>query len=166
MELTYRTPLPEEAPLVWSMLNALDRETRYMLYEPGERRPDYSLVEQRILRAQKDDFFCCAWAGKEPVACVSADRGMARRIRHSAYVVAGVREKWRHQGIGTELFRRMEAWARGHGVTRLELTVVAENDAAIGLYEKNGFEREGVKQQSILLDGEYKDELYMAKLLG
>ena len=32
------------------------------------------------------------------------------------------------------------------------------------LYEKNGFEIEGIKKKSMLVDGVYVDEFYMAKL--
>jgi len=38
------------------------------------------------------------------------------------------------------------------------------NVVAKHLYEKNRFEIEGIKKRSMLVDGEYVDEFYMAKL--
>ena len=38
------------------------------------------------------------------------------------------------------------------------------NVIAKHLYEKNGFEIEGIKKKSMLVDGVYVDEFYMAKL--
>ena len=48
--------------------------------------------------------------------------------------------------------------------SRLELTVICENSVAKHLYEKNGFEIEGIKRKSVLVDGKYLDEFYMAKI--
>ncbi|WP_331666591.1 GNAT family N-acetyltransferase [Lacrimispora sp.] len=56
-------------------------------------------------------------------------------------------------------------WADEKGVSRLELTVMCINDAARHLYEKNGFVVEGIKKNSMVVDGTYVDEYYMAKLL-
>ncbi len=48
---------------------------------------------------------------------------------------------------------------------RIELTVMTHNEAGIALYRRQSFEIEGVKKQSLLMDGQYVDEYYMAKLL-
>lgn len=39
------------------------------------------------------------------------------------------------------------------------------NTVAKNLYEKNGFVVEGIKKNSMIVDGEYIDEFYMAKFL-
>ena len=83
----------------------------------------------------------------------------------SAYIVTGVRKSYRRKGIGRELFHQLEVWARENQVTRLELTVMCTNSIAKHLYEKNGFMVEGVKRNSMCVNGKYIDELYMAKLL-
>ena len=95
---------------------------------------------------------------------ISAQRGRLNRIAHSAYIVVGILAEHRGRGIGTEFFRRLDAWAEQENVTRLELTVICENEAAIRLYTKSGFRTEGVKHNSVCLDGRYLDEYYMAKL--
>jgi RimJ/RimL family protein N-acetyltransferase len=59
----------------------------------------------------------------------------------------------------------LEAWARANGLHRLELTVQVHNRRAIALYEKCGFEREGVKRHSLNIEGTFIDELYMSKLI-
>jgi RimJ/RimL family protein N-acetyltransferase len=51
------------------------------------------------------------------------------------------------------------------GIQRLELTVRVDNAAAIHLYQRMGYEIEGTKRRSLLVDGEFVDELYMARLL-
>ena len=63
-------------------------------------------------------------------------------------------------------FEKMVAWAKEQGVKRLELTVICENARAKHLYEKMGFEIEGTKKKSVLVDGAYLDEYYMAKIFS
>ena len=55
----------------------------------------------------------------------------------------------------------MDIWAEEKKVSRLELTVICENSVAKHLYEKNGFE---IERKSVLVDGKYLDEFYMAKI--
>lgn len=51
---------------------------------------------------------------------------------------------WRGRGVGTALLRSGIQWARGAGAHKVALQVWPHNDAAIGLYEKFGFQREGL----------------------
>ena len=62
-------------------------------------------------------------------------------------------------------FNRRRLGQKKAGVTRLELTVECHNEAARRLYQKSGFQIEGVRQKSMLVDGRFIDEYYMAKLL-
>ncbi len=56
--------------------------------------------------------------------------------------------------------------ARERRLHRVELTVVADNHRAIRLYEKVGFQREGLKRENYLgEDGKYHDEIIMGILL-
>jgi len=103
--------------------------------------------------------------GGEIVGFISAQRGSLNRVKHTAYIVVGIRREFQGKGIGKEFFKRLGIWAKDKGVTRLELTVMCPNTIAKNLYEKNGFVVEGIKKNSMIVDGEYVDEFYMAKLL-
>ncbi|MDD6877479.1 MAG: GNAT family protein, partial [Clostridiaceae bacterium] len=98
------------------------------------------------------------------VGYISAQRGRLHRIAHSAYIVTGILKDYRGKGIGTEFFRRLNAWAEDKNITRLELTVICRNEAAKHLYTKSGFEIEGIRRKSVCVDGEYLEEYYMAKV--
>ena len=60
----------------------------------------------------------------------------------------------------------LEKWATDHKIHRLELTVMSHNERAVNLYQKMGFKIEGIKQDSLLVNDEYVDEYYMAKILN
>ena len=52
----------------------------------------------------------------------------------------------RRRGIGTALLEQAVAWAREHGIDKLELHVFPHNEPAIKLYERFGFEHEGLRR--------------------
>lgn len=162
--MEYRNLSIEDAERFWALMDRLDHETKYMLYEPGERTRDLSQVRSVIRDSQRDDFLLAAETEHRLVGYISAQRGRQRRIAHTAYIVVGVLRDYRGQGIGTEFFKRLDAWAGQTHITRLELTVICENEAALRLYTKSGFQIEGVRRNSIFADGRYLDEYYMAKL--
>jgi RimJ/RimL family protein N-acetyltransferase len=134
---------------------ALDRETPFMMMEPGERRVRRS-GNGVILVAEEDGAL---------VGYLEVQGGAFRRNRHVGEIVVGMRGAYRGRGIGTRLFESAERWAAEHGLRRLELTVMTHNAAAIALYQKMGFAIEGTRRSSLLVDGSFVDEYYMAKLL-
>lgn len=163
--MNYRFLLPSEAESFWELMNRLDYETKYMLYESGERVKNLTRVESVIqAAAEGDDFLLAAEENGQLVGYISAQKGGLKRIAHTAYIVVGILRHYRGRGIGTEFFKRLDTWAEEKQVTRLELTVICENEAAKHLYEKSGFVVEGIKRNSVFLDGKYMDEFYMAKL--
>ena len=54
-----------------------------------------------------------------------------------------VRKDWRGRGVGTKLVQAAIDYARRHDAFKISLEVWPHNAAAIALYEKFGFEREG-----------------------
>ena len=160
-------PIEEnDAESLWQMMSALDAETKYMMYETKERMKNIDRIKSTIKEAVTgNNLFLVAEADHEIVGYISAQKGILRRVKHSAYIVVGIRAAYQRQGIGTSFFKQLDKWADEKGVTRFELTVMCINDAARRLYEKNGFVVEGIKKNSMVVDGTYVDEYYMAKLL-
>ena len=151
-----------EARAYFECLKSIDQETKFMMFEPDERQYDENLITSYL--SNKDDLFVGAFNEHEIVGFLSAKRGTFRRIRHSAYIVIGIRRSFQGQGIGTKLLDKLDEWARKNQVKRLELTVEVSNTPAINLYEKQGFSIEGIKRKTMLVDGEFVDEYMMAKL--
>lgn len=68
----------------------------------------------------------------------------------------------RHLGIGAKLMRAALAKARTKGMSRIELTVRADNANAQRLYESFGFVTEGVNRRAVRVEGQFYDTLAMA----
>src|SRR5574341_634152 len=57
----------------------------------------------------------------------------------------GIGERYRGQGVGRDLMARAEAWGRARGANAAGLTVWTFNQAAIGFYERLGYESELIR---------------------
>jgi len=88
------------------------------------------------------------------------------RRRHVGTIAICVHGDWQGKGVGGAMMRAIldlaDNWLN---LTRLELEVYADNEAAIRLYERFGFEVEGTLRQHAFRDGEYVDSKVMGRLL-
>jgi RimJ/RimL family protein N-acetyltransferase len=122
--------------------------------------------ERRYLRAVRrhpDAVVIVAELPEGIVGRLSLARDTHPSSRHVADLGLMVAATHRRRGIGLALLEAAEAWARRSGVRKLELHVFPHNDAAIRLYEKAGYVREGLREQHYLRAGNYVDAILMAK---
>ena len=145
----------------------VEGSSEYMLWEAGERmiQPEQQRKMIESIEESGNSTIFVAENDNVLVGYLMAIGGNARRRKHSAYIVIGIVEDYRGQGVGRKLFNELEQWASNHNIQRLELTVVTRNEAGLALYKKIGFEIEGTKKHSLFIDGEFVDEFYMSKLL-
>jgi RimJ/RimL family protein N-acetyltransferase len=89
------------------------------------------------------------------------------RRRGTADLLIYLHQDFHGVGLGSAMLARLLELARRDGLHRLNLDVVAENKAAVRLYEKFGFKIEGAKKEAYLgEDGRYHDEFVMGLILG
>jgi len=107
-----------------------------------------------------------AVAGGKVVGAIFLTRFENRRA-HAGSIGMGVHDAYAGKGVGTALMGAVVDLAdRWLNLKRLELQVWADNAPAIALYEKFGFEREGLLRAEGFRDGVYADSLAMARLRG
>ncbi len=157
----------EDAQSVLSLMYQLDRESKFMLLEPEERT---TTLEQQIqiihsFNDSQNKVMYVITSNEKALGFITGIGNTANRNKHCMYLVIGLVQAISGQGFGKKLINNLEDWAISHGYSRLELTVMQHNERAKRLYESCGFKVEGLKQNSLVIDGKYVDELYMAKLL-
>ena len=116
----------------------------------------------RSLRRSRDAAVFVAEAPEGIVGRLSVGRDPHPASSHVADLGLMVAKSHRRRGIGRALLERTVEWARGTGVTKLELHVFPYNEAAIRLYESFGFRREGLRERHYRRDGELVDAVLMA----
>ena len=87
------------------------------------------------------------------------------RVRHSGGMGIMIHKDYQNMGVGTALMEALldvaDNWLM---LIRVELTVFEDNKRAIHLYEKFGFEKEGLKRLAGIRNGKYENEYLMARI--
>ncbi|UWP69062.1 GNAT family N-acetyltransferase [Subdoligranulum variabile] len=87
--------------------------------------------------------------------------------RSAEYGIFIGEESARGKGFGTETARLFTDFGfTTLGLHRISLRLLAENLPARRSYEKAGFVLEGICRDMVVLDGQYRDVVFMAKLAG
>ena len=87
------------------------------------------------------------------------------RRKHVGTFGISVHDDYQGQGVGGALMQAcLDLADNWLNLERLELEVYADNDAAIHLYERFGFEREGLMRKHAFRDGAYVDSIVMGRL--
>lgn len=148
------------------LLDELDQETTFLLWEPGERPVQVEELRDRLASVDHSSRICLVAACDDRlVGFLVGLRGPVRRTRHRADFTMAVLDGYRRRSIGSGLLHKLEAWAVENEISRLELTVMAHNHRARTLYERSGFMLEGNKRGAIRVADELIDECVMGKLL-
>ncbi|WP_205028027.1 GNAT family N-acetyltransferase [Oleisolibacter albus] len=148
----------------WQQIEAMTQQPRFLhntLRLPF-RNPEEA--RRRLEAVKPEDTAIVAELDGLVVGAADLTRGRGRRA-HSAVLGIGVHDGHQGQGIGTALLRTLvdaaDLWL---GLHRIELTVFADNAAAIALYRRFGFTEEGRLRDYALRAGGYADCLAMARL--
>ena len=162
MSVVIRSARPEDAPALVELGAAVGSEDGgWLLSSDGWRS---AADERRYLRALKryaDAAVYVAVDGEDVVGRLSLARDPNPASRHVADLGLMVAASHRRRGIGRALLEQAVQWARAADVRKLELHVFPWNEAAIVLYERFGFEREGLRRGHYNRGGEDLDAILM-----
>lgn len=138
LNIVYREPEVEDAKKIVDFYNYVGGETTYLSFEKDE----YPMDEE----AQKGDII----STKE----------------HPASIMILAMDGDEIAGIGSEIIRQLIDFCKGNGITtRIQLDTRKDNEVAVKLYEKFGFEIEGCLKNTTLLNGVYYDLYVMGLML-
>lgn len=120
---------------------------------------------EELARPRDDNIPLVACVRDEVVGHLALSVYMSPRRRHSGHFGIAVRDDWRGKGVGTALMEACVDLADNWlNLTRLDLRVYVDNEPAISLYKRFGFEIEGTHRRFAYRDGEYVDAHIMARL--
>ncbi len=127
--------------------------------------PSIAQWEERMKSSAAKDYVLVAVVGAEVIGHAGLHTSTNARRAHVLSVGMAVREEWQRRGVGTRLMQASidlaDNWV---GALRLELTVFCDNEGAMALYRKFGFDIEGTHRAYALREGKWVDCYAMARL--
>jgi len=128
--------------------------------------PSEEKWKERLAKQGDHDYGLVACVEGEIAGMVSLHAGpYSPRRAHVAHLGMAVHDKWTGKGVGMALMKAaIELADKWLNLSRLELTVYTDNEPALRLYKKLGFEIEGTHRKYAFRDGAYVDAYTMARV--
>ncbi len=161
MEITIRTADPSDAEAILKCYTAplAARNTLQIPYRSLES------VREQLTKSGEGDHLLVAEIVGEVVGVIGLHTSSRPRVNHKAEVGMMVHDDWQGKGVGAALMRAViELADKWLNLTRIELTVFTDNESAIALYRKFGFEIEGTLRKYAFRDGEFVDAFAMGRI--
>lgn len=162
-QVTVRHATPEDAAVLTRIYS--QPETQAGTLHLPHQSP--SLWQERLANPRPHVTMLVACIDGQVVGQLTLEVMAVARRRHCATIGMGVDPAFHRRGVGKALMAAMvdlcDNWLQ---VTRIELTVFADNYQAMGLYQQFGFEIEGTARGFAVRDGQMIDTHYMARLKG
>jgi RimJ/RimL family protein N-acetyltransferase len=158
-----RVAEPGDAPALVELANAVGAEPEGWLITTTNWRS--TADERRYLKSIRRYPHAAVFVAEAPegiVGRLSVGRDPHPASHHVADLGLMVARSHRRRGVGSALLEAAVEWARSRGVHKLELHVFPHNEAAIRLYERFGFEREGYRKRHYRRPDGYVDAILMA----
>jgi putative acetyltransferase len=158
-DVTIRPVSVEDAEPIWRITQQQD-VIETILALPSDRLEQR---RERLVSLGPDEHWFVAETNGRVIGLAGLTVGTGR-LRHSGHVFLFVAREHHGKGVGTRLLETLlDVADRWLLLRRVELTVVADNERAWRLYERLGFEKEGLRKLSVIAQGEIKDEWLMAR---
>lgn len=161
MDITIRKAEPSDAEAIWKCFTApmVVRNTLQLPYRGLES------VRDLLTRNAEGIYGLVAIIDGEVVGMITLQAFSRPRINHTGEIGMMVRDDWQGKGVGTSMMRAIIDLAdRWLNLGRIELKVYTDNEPAIALYRKFGFEIEGTLRKHAFRDGEFVDSYVMARI--
>ena len=127
--------------------------------------PSVALWESRLGDLPKGVYSLVADVEEEVVGQIGLHVDPNPRRKHVAGFGMAVKDSFQGRGVGGELLSAAidlaENWLN---IQRLELTVYTDNEPAIALYKKHGFQTEGESSKFAFRNGEFVSVYHMARV--
>ncbi|WP_342513823.1 GNAT family N-acetyltransferase [Sporosarcina sp. FSL K6-1522] len=144
--------------------NIVGGETDFLSFGGNEFSREVEEYQAFIATTQQEQnsIILLATLHDEIIGIASITSSQKDRTKHVGTLGIVVSERFTGQGLGRVLMEQLIEWAASNGVTnKISLVTREDNLLAIELYEKLGFEKEGLILKDSFIHGVYYNTLVM-----
>ncbi|MFC4306012.1 GNAT family N-acetyltransferase [Cohnella boryungensis] len=166
MRYRIRSAVNKDAEALSKIRLQIDGETENLDREKGEAFIDPLGFEQMVTSDtdNKNHLFLVAEVQDRLVGFSRCEGNPLNRLSHKVEFGVGVLKDYWGYRIGKNLLKESIHWAASNDIKKMTLNVLETNENAIKLYEKMGFEIEGLlKKDKRLSDGKYYNTIIMGR---
>ena len=166
--IVLRSPAEADAQGMIDMMLGCYAETEFLSCTPEEFQvsvQDEISFMKRFEMSERECMISAFVDGKLVGNASVRQVGGVKRVRHRANLGISVLKDYWGRGIGSMLMDAAIQTAQSAGYAQIELQVAADNERAIRLYERFGFETYGRCPRALKREGSYADELEMVRIL-
>lgn len=161
--ITIRHLEPADIPQVHALYSEPDAyaDTLQLPFQP------VAAWEEKLACSRPGVVCLVALRGGEVVGQLGLEVFQSPRRRHVATFGMGVKASARGTGVGTALVAAtIDICEKWMNVSRIQIEVYTDNEAAISLYKKHGFAIEGTCRNYAFRNGQYVSAHVMARVVA
>lgn len=157
----------EDVQLVLDYMDKIHLQTTNLMREPEEWtmtfEEEYKFI-QNVIQSDSQEFIIAVLDG---VVISSSGFGgkTLKRVKHRVSLGISILTKYRGLGLGTIIMNQLIEKAKLLGKTKIDLEVREDNLNAIKLYEKVGFEHEGIIKDGFFVNNKFVNLVVMGLVL-
>ena len=163
-DVTIKDAMKKDAQQIIDFYNVVGGETDFLSFGANEFKRDVEEYQEVIESTQleQNSILLLATLNDEIIGIASITSSQKGRTKHVGTLGIVISERFTGQGLGRKMMELLIQWATSNGITtKISLVTREDNTLAIELYEKLGFEKEGLIKKDSLIHGVYYNTLVM-----
>lgn len=159
-----RSPIKEDAQAMIDYLNIIGGESDFITFGKNEFSMSVEAEQDYIERINSMDNSknVLIIIEDEIVGIASITSVQKERMKHNGTLGISIRKKYWGIGLGSEIMTYLIDWSKSNKITKkINLLVREDNIRGVKLYEKFGFEKEGLLKKDICVNGVYYNTIAM-----
>lgn len=167
-ELVIRKAIIQDAEKIIQYKIIVGGESDYLTF--GEDEVVINIENEKLsiesINNRNNSILAVALIDGEIAGSIVFRGGERSRVRHVGEMGITVRKSYWGLGIGSILLDFLIKWAKETDIVKkINLRVRVDNESAIKLYEKYGFEKEGILTRDFYINGKFYDSMNMGLIV-
>lgn len=163
-EVILRTPRWSDLDDMLDFINGLVEEEAMIAVDTKKtREEEIEWVSTSLKRLEKDEHMVVVAEVDGHMVGSTEIAPRFGRLKHYGTLGISLKAGYRDSGIGQEMMKEVESHASRLGLEYVALEVYGNNERAIHVYEKVGYEKTGSYPNGVKYRGEYVDSVHMVK---